>query len=167
MPASGCPRSSARINSRRVTSPSPRTIASTPIDGCIQASGREARIVSADDNRGAGLEGADQGDDPAGAGALERHHRQADDVGLQRGDQVFNGGADARLRQHQVGHRHLVVGVEVAGERGERAVRHADRDRRRVLERVGHREQQDLQPDRSPTPGRRRRTKNASRRRLQ
>ena len=34
--------------------------------------------------------------------------------------------------------------VDVARQRRQRAVRHADRDRRHVLERVGHREQEDV-----------------------
>ena len=37
-----------------------------------------------------------------------------------------------------------MVGIEVAGKRGERAVRHPHRDRRGVLERVRHRQQEDV-----------------------
>jgi len=43
------------------------------------------------------------------------------------------------LREHEIRNRHVMVGVEVARQRGERAVRHADRHGWRVFERVGHR----------------------------
>jgi hypothetical protein len=47
------------------------------------------------------------------------------------------------LRQHEIGDGDVMVRIEVAGQGGKRAVRHPDGDRRRVLERVGHRQQED------------------------
>ena len=47
-----------------------------------------------------------------------------------------------RLHEDQIGNRDAVVWVDVASERGQRAVRHPDRDRRHVLEGVRHRQQQ-------------------------
>ena len=44
----------------------------------------------------------------------------------------------------EIGDRHLVMAVDVARQRRETTVRHTHRERRRVLETVGHREQQDL-----------------------
>ena len=48
------------------------------------------------------------------------------------------------LHEDEIGDGDVMVGIEVARERGQRAVRHADGDRRHVLERVRHREQQDV-----------------------
>jgi hypothetical protein len=47
-------------------------------------------------------------------------------------------------RAEAVGDGDVVMRVDVAGKRRQGAVRHADRERRRVLERVRHREQQDV-----------------------
>ena len=75
---------------------------------------------------------------------LERHDRQAHDVRQHRPDQPRDRLANRTLRQDQVGNRHCVLRVDVAGQRRQRAVREAHRERRSVLERVGHREQQDF-----------------------
>ena len=75
---------------------------------------------------------------------LERHHRQTDDVRLELLQQARDRRSDAALDEDQVGDRHAVVPVDVAGERGERAVGNPDRHRRHVLERVRHRQQEDV-----------------------
>ena len=143
MPSSAPPDSNARISSRNVTSPSPRTMTSTPRPGCVHSSRREARIVAADDDAHAGRQRAHQRDDPPRRRPLKGHHRQADDVGLRVADEALDRRPDGGLREDEVGDRDLMVRIDVAGERAERAVRHAHRDRRRVLERVRHREQQE------------------------
>jgi len=107
--------------------------------------GREARVVAAGDDLGARTQRAQALDQPERGAALERHHREADHVGRVLGDETVDRRADLPLCEHQVGHGDAVVRVDVARERGERRVRHADRDRSRVLERVRHREEQDVQ----------------------
>ena len=114
---------------------------------------RQARVVATDRDAHARRDGTHQRDDPSRGAALERHDRQADDVGLEVAHQPFDRAANGCLHQHQVGDRDLVMGVHVAGQRREGAVRHADGERRRVLERVGHREQQDAHSC-DATPGR-------------
>src|SRR2546428_14182923 len=57
---------------------------------------------------------------------------------------MLDGGPYARLHEDEVGDRDAMMGIDVAGERGERAVRHADRYGRHVLERIRHREEQDV-----------------------
>ena len=56
--------------------------------------------------------------------------------------QPLDGRRDAALDEHEVGDGDLVMRIDVAGERRERAVRHPDGDRRHVLERVRHRQQE-------------------------
>ena len=46
------------------------------------------------------------------------------------------------LDEDEVGDRDVMVGIDVPRERRQRPVRHPHRQRRRVLERVGHREEQ-------------------------
>ena len=46
--------------------------------------------------------------------------------------------------QDEVGDRDAVVRIDVARQRRQRAVRHPDRHRRHVLERIGHRKQQEV-----------------------
>jgi hypothetical protein len=112
---------------------------------------REARIVPASHDVRLGTKRPQKPRNLQCGRALKRHHRQADDVGLQLANQPFNRLFDAGLHQDQVGDRHAVVRIDVAGERGERAVRHPDGDGRHVFERIRHREQQDVH---DPTPRR-------------
>jgi len=109
---------------------------------------RQARIVTADDDGRRGPQLADECRHPLRRAALERHHRQADHVGLKALDQPLDRRAHAAVHQDQIGDRHLMVRVDVAGQRSQGAVRHARRDHRRVLERIRHGEQED--PHRLP-----------------
>ena len=76
--------------------------------------------------------------------ALEGHDREPDHVGRVLAQQALDGLADRVLSEDEVGHGDPVVGIDVAGEGRQRAVGHADGDARHVLERVGHREKQDV-----------------------
>ena len=58
--------------------------------------------------------------------------------------QPLDGGQDAIVHEDEIGDGDAVMRVDIAGQRRERAVRHADGDWRHVLERVRHREQQDV-----------------------
>ena len=104
---------------------------------------REAGIVAADDDPDVGSERAHEPDDPARGGPLEGHHREPDHVGLLLADEPFDGRANGRLREDQIGDRNVVMRIEIACERSERPIRHPHRYGRRVLERIRHREQQD------------------------
>jgi hypothetical protein len=64
--------------------------------------------------------------------------------GLVAIEQGLDGRQDAVLDEDQVGDSDGVVRIDIPRQGRERAVRHADGDRRHVLERVGHRQQQDL-----------------------
>ena len=67
-------------------------------------------------------------DDAQRRAALERHHRQPDDVGRRaRGPAARPSGRTRACDQHEVGDRDAVMRVDVAGERRQRAVRHAHR----------------------------------------
>ena len=76
--------------------------------------------------------------------ALKRHHRKADHVGGGFVDQAPHRLGDVRLRQNEIGDDHAMVRVDVAGERRQRTVRHADGDRRHVLERIRHAQQEHI-----------------------
>ena len=52
-----------------------------------------------------------------------------------------------RLDEDQIGDRDAVMRIDVARQRRQRAVRHADRHRRHVLERIGHRQEQHVHGD--------------------
>jgi hypothetical protein len=106
--------------------------------------GRQARVVAADDDPDVGLEAPNERDHFQGGVPLERHDRQPDDVRRTRRDQAADGARDVLLREDEVGDGDVVMQVEVAGQRGQCTVRHAHRQGRRVLERVGHREEQDV-----------------------
>src|SRR5207247_2070615 len=71
-------------------------------------------------------------------------HGKAHHVRLPLAEEALHGLRHVLLDQHQVGHRHPVVGVQVAGEGGQGPVRHADGDRGHVLERVRHGEKEDV-----------------------
>ncbi len=118
---------------------------------------REARVVAPHDDASGRPQAAKPLDEPERRPPLERHHRQADDVRLVLADEAGDRLADPSLREHQVGDRDPVVRVHVAGQRRQRGVRDADRDGRGVLERVRHREEQDVHgapqgPVRPPVP---------------
>ena len=112
--------------------------------------GGQARVVAADRDPHARTEGPHQLDDAERRLPLEGHDRQADQRGLPFVDEALDGRPDLALHEDQVGDRDPVVGVDVAGQRAERPVRHADPDRRHVLERVRHRDEKDVH---SPPPG--------------
>jgi hypothetical protein len=63
---------------------------------------------------------------------------------LQVANEPFDRLFDAALDEDEIRDRHRVPRIEVAGERRQRTVRHADGDRRHVLERIRHRQQQDV-----------------------
>ena len=105
---------------------------------------REAGIVAAHDDADVRLERAQEPGDLERGHALEGHDREADDVGLELAHQPLDGPGDVRLRQNQVRNRDAMMGIDVAGQRGQGAVRHADRHRRHVLERVRHGKQQQV-----------------------
>ena len=102
----------------------------------------KARIVAADDDPDVGLEPSDVRDDAAGGAPLEGHDREPDQVRIDVGHQPGDGALHIRLHQHQIRNRHAMMRIDVAGEGSKAAVRHADGARRRMLERVGHREQE-------------------------
>jgi hypothetical protein len=106
--------------------------------------GREARIVAADDDPRVRPQLADQPRQLQRRLPLKRHHRQADDVGLDLADEVGDGRTDRALHQNQIGDEHAMVRIDISSQRRQRAVRHANGDRRHVLERIRHREQQDV-----------------------
>ena len=81
-------------------------------------------------------------DEPERGPPLEGHAGQADDVGPMLANEPLDGREDVAGDEHEVGNRHTVMGIDVAGQRREGAVRHAHADRRCVLERVRHREEQ-------------------------
>ena len=105
----------------------------------------EAWVVASDDDLYARFEAADELHDALGGAALEGHDGQADEVGIDLADEAGDGLAYGALAEDEVGDGYFVVGVKVAGERGERAIGHADRDGGHVLEGVGHGEQKDVQ----------------------
>ena len=107
--------------------------------------GREARVVAADDDvRAAGA--------ACGRGAMTRcavlrwkvMTESPTTSGCVFGHEPLDGLSDPVLNEDQVGGGDVVVGVDVPGEGCQCPVRHPDGDRRHVLERVRHREQQDV-----------------------
>jgi hypothetical protein len=110
---------------------------------------RKTRVVTADDDKHAGSNRADEGDDFLRRHALKRHHGEPDDVRLVRLDEAHDRLGHRRLHEHEIGDGDVVVGVDVTGERCQRVVGHTHRQRRRMLERVGHREQQEVHRFRS------------------
>ena len=105
---------------------------------------RQARIVAAGDDVRRRAQRAHQMHQLQRRCALKRHDRQADDVRFFVVQQALHHAPDRRLHQHEIRDGDVVVRVDVAGQRCQRPVRHPDGDRRHVLERVGHREQQDV-----------------------
>jgi len=80
------------------------------------------------------LEGTNERDDPSRRRTLEGHHRQPDDIGANLRDQPLNRAANRRLDQDEIGDGDSMMRVNISGERGERAVRHADGQSWCVLE---------------------------------
>ncbi len=78
--------------------------------------GRERRIVAADDNPRAGFERPYERDGSPRGFALERHHREADDVGRQIGHQAHDRRSDGPLCEHEVGGRDPMMAIDVAGQ---------------------------------------------------
>jgi hypothetical protein len=115
--------------------------------------GRQAGVVPTDHDGGLRPQAAQQSDQTVRASALERHHRQTYDVGRQARGQVGDRLDHATLDENEVGDGDVVMRVDVAGQRGERAVRHAHGNGRHVLERVRHREQQNLHSPFIQAPG--------------
>ena len=107
---------------------------------------RQARVIAADDDSDVRFERSDERNQPARRAALKRHDRQPDEIWSGPVHQHLDGPAHRRLRQHEVGDGDLMVRVEVAGERRQRSIRHSDGHHGRVLERVGHRQQQNSHP---------------------
>ena len=103
---------------------------------------REAGVVPADDDPRPRQAGAHELHEAQRGAALERHHREPDDVRPELLEEPFDRGPDARLHEDEVCDGHAVVRVHVAGERGERAARHPHREGGHVLEGVRHREQE-------------------------
>ena len=110
----------------------------------VYASEAEAWIVSADDDPNRRPKRSDKTRDPERRRALKRHHRHGHDIRLDVADQTFDGCAHGRLHEDQIGNRHAMVRIHVARQRCQGAVRHADRHRRHVLERIGHRQEQQV-----------------------
>ena len=102
------------------------------------------RVVAADHESHCGAKRANQLDETERCLPLKGHHREPDEVGLPLTDEPIDGLSDVALGENQIGDGHPVVAVDIAGQRAERAVRHADADRRHVLERVRHRDEEDV-----------------------
>ena len=90
---------------------------------------RETRIVAADDDLCLWTKRPNETDERMRGSALERHDTEADNVRRTRPHQVLDGRPDAILGQDQVCDRDPMMWIDVAGERAERAVGHAHRDR--------------------------------------
>jgi len=117
---------------------------STPASGDSWVLGGQAGVVPPHHYAHARAERTDQRDHLQGGPTLEGHHREPDQVGRALPHEPLERPPHRPLNQYQVGDGHTVVRIDIAGQRGKRPVGHADRDRRHVLERVGHREQEDV-----------------------
>src|SRR6185295_1863743 len=82
--------------------------------------------------------------DLRGRGALKRHHRHSDDIWTHVADESLDGLTYPRLNEDEVGDGDDMLRVDIAGKGREGPVRHADGDGRHVLERIWHREQEDV-----------------------
>jgi hypothetical protein len=104
--------------------------------------GGQARVVAADDDGDVGPPALDVRDQSERGAPLEGHDRQANDVRCVRADERFHRLKHAALCEDQICHRDSVMPVHVAGQRRQCPVRHPDDDRRHVLERVRHGEEE-------------------------
>ena len=102
----------------------------------------QARVVPAHGDEGLRPQRAHEVDELLRGAALERHDREADQVGPLLPHEGLDRGAHAVLDQDQVGHRDAMARIHVAGEGREGAVGHADGEGRHVLERVRHRKEE-------------------------
>jgi hypothetical protein len=78
-------------------------------------------------------------DDRKGRLALERHDREAKDIGRKFVHQARYRFANPSLDQDEIGYGDTVMRIDVTRERNQRAVGHPHCARRHVLERVRHR----------------------------
>src|SRR5215469_4082753 len=106
-----------------------------PGSGCHIGIRRQARIVASNHDSYVGPERADKLDDLERSPALEGHHGEPEDLRLPFRYDFLDSRADTALRQNQVGHRHAMMWVEIAGQRAQPAVGHAYRHHGHVLER--------------------------------
>ena len=126
-------------------SPSPRTMKSTPQRRVLVDVRREAGIVAADDDARVGPQRAHERDDLAAPSCRWKVMIDSPTTsGLELAHQALDGVADRPLHEDQVGDGDVVVRIDVAGERasapfGIRIVTGGG-----VLERVRHREQEDV-----------------------
>jgi len=104
-----------------------------------QSGSSYAPRAQANDDRRRWLERADQPHDPMCRPALERHDRKSHDVGVVLPNQPPDRVPDPILHENQIGDRDLMMPVDIAGQRAEGAVRHANRHRWHVLGGVRHR----------------------------
>ena len=100
--------------------------------------GREAGIVAAHDDVNAGPQRAHQLNDAQRRLALEGHDGQANHVRLDFAYQPLHRFAHRVLHQDQVGRCHSVVRIDISRQRTQCSIGHPHRDRRHVLEGVGH-----------------------------
>src|SRR5262249_47311168 len=109
--------------------------------------GRQTGIVSPDHNFDAWPKGFHELDDFQRGLALEGHHGEAKDLRLTFAHQFLDGCPYTALCKNKVGDRHAMVRVNVAGQRGKTAIRHAHSRDRHVLERIGHRKKYNVHAD--------------------
>ena len=125
--------------------PSPRTRKSTPDAGVLVRLRREAGIVPAGDDRHLRLDRANQADDSSAVRRWNVITERPTTSGSRSRISRSTVGPHLRLRRGRDRRpTTLMVPIDIAGERRQRAVRHPHRQRRRVLERVRHREEQVL-----------------------
>ena len=108
--------------------------------------GREAGVVPADHDAGFRTDRVDEVDQRMSGASLERHDAEPHHGRRRRPYELHDRLAHAVLDQDQIGDRHPMLWIDVPGQRAQRAGRHAHRQRRHVLERIGHRQQQDVHP---------------------
>ena len=114
--------STARNSSRKVSSPSPRTMKSTPAAFVHVGFRGQTWIVASTDDANVRTERTNQFHDAKRRFSLECHNGHSDDVGLVLAHQLLDGFSDSVLSQNEVGGGHLVM--------GDRRCRRARRGRR-------------------------------------
>jgi hypothetical protein len=75
---------------------------------------------------------------------LECHHRKPDQFGINLADKPGDSLSHSALTQDKIGNGHSVILIQIACERSQSAIRHADRNSWHVLERIRHGEQKDV-----------------------
>jgi hypothetical protein len=106
--------------------------------------GREAGIVTTHDNANTGLQRVHQFDDSERSFALKGHDGEANYVGLVFAHQPLHCFTHLVLNQNEVGNSHFVMRVDVPRQGTQRSIGHPHRDRRHVLERVGHGKEENI-----------------------